>query len=473
MLGLFGSLSVASRSMQVQQQGIEVAGHNMANVNNPAYSRQRLAIQAASPVATPNGLVGAGSESSRILQVRNLLLDARITTESSVSGSLESQRQALQYAQANLGQQIDRQASGPEGAAAAAGIGSQHGIGESLSAFFDSLQKVSVQTSDPADRGLVLTRAQQLAERFRQTDSRLAELNQSLNQVVDESVAQVNNMLEDIARLNAQIGEAEVHGDGAANDIRDSRQSKLEELAKLVKFDAVSGPLGAVNIMIGGVIMVDSVVVRDRLEGYSDPAGHTLVRASAGNTPLNITGGRLHGAIESRDGPVQKLRDDLSLVAATLISEVNRIHQSGYGLDGSTGLDLFSGSGASDIRLNSAIDPTRLHTSANGEPGNNGTALALAQLSRQPQSALAGQTFGQSYTHIVANLGEALSGVNEQVTDQSVVTTMLSQQRASVSAVSLDEEMTDLLKYQRAYQASAQLVNTINNMLETVIGMVR
>src|SRR5262245_19129581 len=100
MLGLFGTLNLSMRSLQVQQQGIEVAGHNLANVNNPAYARQRVAITSATAITTERGFIeGTGADVATIQQIRNDILDGQIVNENSVTGSLEAQQQALQYAQ--------------------------------------------------------------------------------------------------------------------------------------------------------------------------------------------------------------------------------------------------------------------------------------------------------------------------------------------------------------------------------------
>lgn len=455
--------------MQVQQAGIEVAGHNMANVNNPAYARQRIAIQTTSPIKTEHGLEGTGATASHITQIRDLLLDAQIVSEDSVSGSLDAQQRGLQYAQANLSQTIDR-------AAGAAGANAQLGIGDSISGLFSAFQSLSTQPSSLTERDVVLTRANELAERFRLTDSRLDHLRQSLNTDVEGDVTKVNDILKDIARLNEQIGTAETLSNGVANDIRDTRQAKLEELARYVKFDTLSNNAGAVDITISGVTMVDGVGVRETLEAYETPDGKMMVRTASTDSDMDILGGSLHGAIEARDGAVQKLRDNLNALAASLISEINKVHRTGFGKDGTTGYDLFEGAGAADIRVNQALvaDPAKLHVSdTSGNVGNNGIALALARLEKTPQAALGNQTFSQSYARTVATLGESLSSVNEQIADQTVVTNMLSQQRDSLSAVSLDEEMTDLIKYQKAYQASAQVINIVNEMLDTVINIAR
>lgn len=470
-LGLFGSLNLAARSLQVQQQGIEVAGHNLANVNNPAYARQRVAIHSAGAIQTNDGFIqGIGADVAGITHVRNALLDAHMVSENSVTGSLEAQQQALQYAQADLGQEIDRRASGAEGAAAAGGLG-QHGIGDGMNDLFNSFQALSTQPSSTTQRDIVLTKAAQLAERFHATDERLAALNTSLNTSVETEVAGANALLTEIAQLNRNIVRAEMSSDGVANDLRDARQAKLEELGKIVKFETSEGAAGSVNISIGGVLMVDSTEVAETLETY-DVSGKTMVRAASTDAPLNITGGRIHGFIDARDTAIQALRDNLSSLASTLITEVNRLHQSGFGKDGSTGLAFFSGTNASDITVNSALTADKIAASDTaGEVGNNKIILALAQLKEAPQSALSSQTLSQNYSRVVAKLGADLDAVNQGVSDQAAVSNMVASQRDSISGVSIDEEMTDLLKFQRAYQASAKIVNVIDEMLLSIINM--
>jgi flagellar hook-associated protein 1 FlgK len=476
MLGLFGTLNMGARSLQVQQQGIEVAGHNLANVNNPAYARQRVQIQTATTIPTIHGLLeGTGADVASIQQVRNAILDDRVVNENSVTGSLEAQQQALQFAQSDLGQSIDSAASGAEGASAASVSGGQHGIGDSLNDLFNSFQGLSTQTTSSAQRDIVLKNAAQLADRFQQTDSRLASLHDSLNEGVESDVSQVNSLLGDIANLNKEIARAEISSNGAANDLRDSRQAKLEELGKLVKFDTSAGEAGAVNISIGGVTMVDTTVVSETLETY-DAGGNTMVRAASTDAPLDITSGHISGLMEARDGSVKELRDNLNTLASTLITEINQVHQSGFGLDGSTGLNFFQGTNASDISVNPTLasEPSKLAASdAAGEAGNNKIIVAMADLRTKQNAGLDNQTFTQNYSRVVAKLGADLSATNTQITDQNAVAQMVKTQRDSVSAVSIDEEMTDLLKYQRAYQASAQVVNTVNTMLETVLNMVR
>jgi flagellar hook-associated protein 1 len=476
MLGLFGTLQMGTRSLAAQRQGVEVAGHNLANVNNPAYARQRVTIQSSAQINSVNGPVGNGVDAVAIQQIRNDLVDQQLIGETSVGGSLEAQQRALQYAQANLGQQIDRLASGDSGAAAAAGIGGANQIAAGLGDVFNAFQSLSNNPTSLADREVVLMRASSLASQFQQVDARLGNLQNQLNESVTDDVAATNSLLEDIADINERILAAEGGSLGAANDLRDQRQSKLEDLAKLVRFDSSEGIGGVVNISIGGVAMVTASQVTDRLDTYDAGGGRLLVRGSLSGTQIEPTGGSLHGTLEVRDRTLGDLRTQLNDLAGTLITEVNALHASGFNLSGGAGNDFFTGTGAADIAVNTTLsrDPALLQASADASaPGNNRVALQLAQLGTQRLPALGGQTFSESYSRSVAALGTALNSVQQQLTDHGIVADMLQAQRDSFSGVSIDEEMTDLTRFQRAYQASAKLITTVDELLDTTINLKR
>jgi len=475
MLGLFGTLNLATRSLATQQAGTEVAGHNLANVSNPAYARQRMRIETSVTMLSSLGPQGTGADAISIERLRNGLLDGQIVAESSVLGSLSAQQQALQYAQANLGQRLDRHASGTDGAAAASGVGGALGIAESISSFFASLQSLSTNPTSLTDRQAVMLKAQDLATQFNQVSGRLGDVSNLLNRSLQGEVDQVNVAIADIASINGKIMAVEAGG-GSANDLRDTRQQRLEELAKLTAITTTEGRSGAIDIVIGGVAMTSGNSVIERLEAFDPGNGRLLLRAESTGTPVTTTGGSLQGTIEARDGELARLQSQLHDIASGLISRVNAVHGSGYGLAGTTGENLFSGTDASTITVNGLLldQPDRLQVSAvAGAVGNNEIALALARLADEPQAALGGQTFGQSYNQAVSRLGAALSSINGQIDNETAVSQMLARQRDSVSGVSLDEEMTDLIRFQRAFQASARLVSTVDEMLEIVMSLKR
>src|SRR5437773_1109042 len=179
MLGLFGTLSMANRSLQTQRNGTEVAGHNLANVNTPGYARQRVAIETSLPVPSDIGPQGTGADAVAIVQLRDALVDGQIVSETSVRGAYESKQQGLEFAQAALGQQIDRQATGAEGSAAASGVGGQHGIAEDLSDLFNAFQSLSTDPTSTSERQVLVGKAQDLATQFNQVSGRLSSLRAS------------------------------------------------------------------------------------------------------------------------------------------------------------------------------------------------------------------------------------------------------------------------------------------------------
>jgi flagellar hook-associated protein 1 FlgK len=475
MLGLFGTLNLATRALSTQREGTEVAGHNLANVNNPAYARQRLAISTSIAIPTALGPQGTGVESLAITQIRNELLDRQILSETSVHGSLSAQQRALEYAQANLGQVIDRHASGASGSAAAGGVGGEQGLAEDLSGLFNAFQGLSTNPTSTAERQVLLLKAQDLTTRLNQVDSRMADVNGHLNRSVESDVNAVNLAIADVAKLNAQIIRLEAGG-GTANDLRDLRNQRLEQLGELVDFTIAEQPSGSLDVVMGGVAMTAGSEVLEQLETYDPGGGQLLLRTRSSGTAIMPTGGSLHGTIDVRDGALATLRGDINTLAAELITQVNSVHSAGFGLGGTTGESFFTGTDAASIAVNPVLlaDPARIQASGvAGATGDNQTVLALAQLAEKPVAGLGNQTFTQSYGETVARAGQSLASVTAQLDSQNKVRQMLLRQRDSVSGVSLDEEMTDLIRFQKAFEASARLITVVDEMLDTVLNMKR
>ena len=473
MPGLFGTLYLGQQSLQVQRQGVEVSGHNLANVNNPAYARQRLHIQTLPPIRTTFGSVGTGAEVATIRQLRSSLLDSQLQGEFSVRGFLESNQSALQFGQAILGQTINSQAVGADGTT---GVGGQNGIAAGLSDLFNSFQGLATSPTSLPRRQAALQSAQDLASQLNQIDQRLGQLNVSLNKSVQTDVGMANDLITQIASLNQEIFNSEGGAPGSANDLRDLRQQRLEELSKLVSVQTTEQPNGMVNLSISGSSMVTGVAVNDTLQTYDPGTGNLLLRTTTGATPLTLTGGSIQGTIDARDGALQGLRDGLNTLASTLITEVNAIHNAGFSLTGTTGANLFIGNTAADIAVNAALlnDPSLLQASGvTGATGDNQAALALAQLANRQIAGLGNQTLASNYGQIATGLGQSLASVNNSLVDQDAVESMLLRQRDSISGVSLDEEMTELVKYQKAFEASARLITTVTEMIDTVINMKR
>jgi flagellar hook-associated protein 1 len=466
MLGLFGTLDMAARALSVQQEEMTISGQNVANVNNPAYADEQLDVSESTPLETQMGDEGTGIQMTGISESRDPLLDSQIQAEASVNGSLNAQQTNLQAAEAYLDEQISSTGSSPT-------PDSYNGLAADLSNLFDSFQSLSTDPSDTSLRQTALQSAQQIAAQFNQVSTQLSTVQANLNTSVQNDVASANQDLSAVASLNQQIVAAQGAG-GSADQLVDEREQTLENLAGLANFSTTAEANGSVDVSIGGVTMVSGGSLTDNLQTYTDSNGNQQVQAQNAGTHFTLTGGSIEGEITARDGALAGLQGGVNTLASQLITQVNTIYSAGYDLNGNTGQDLFTGTGASDIGVNSNVanDPAQFQAAGiAGAAGNNTVVLALAQLGSQNIAALNNQTFSGHYAQTVSDLGDSISTVNDQLNNSQAVTQMLTNERASTSGVSTDTEMTNLIQYQKAYEASAELITTLNEMMQTVVSM--
>ncbi|HYG21181.1 MAG TPA: flagellar hook-associated protein FlgK [Verrucomicrobiae bacterium] len=474
MLGLFGTLNLGTRSLQTQQAGVEVTGQNLANVNNPAYARQRIQIQTSLAIPSEHGPVGTGAEAIGVEQLRNGLIDAQIRSEQSVGGYWLAQQSGLSNLQLRLSEYLDRGAGSVNGSSDPSSPGSL-GLSSALTNLFNSFQAVSASPASLPHKQALISSAETLAKRFNEVAAGIGGVRDVLNTAIAGDVNSANALLGDIATLNDQIARAEMPAGGTANDLRDLRQQKLESLAKLVDFDTATASDGSLTVSIGGTEFVSGKHVTDRLAtfgrtGEFNGPDEIVVVSAKTQAVLGIQGGSIAGSIGMRDGSLEKLQEDLDTFASALIDEVNALHSSGP-----SGLDFFTGNSAATIGVNATLrdDPSQFQSSGSGASGDNSIALALAQLGGQKLGALGNLTLSDFFGKVTASVGHALSDATTQVTNFETISNALLRQRDAISGVSIDEEMTNLLTYQKAYQASAKIVSTVDEMLDIIINLKR
>jgi len=457
---------MGGQSLSVQQEATAIAGQNLANVNNPAYADEQLQIQEATPLETPTGEEGTGVDAVSITSMRDALLDAQIAAEGSVSGSLTSQQSALQEAEAYLDEELSSTSTSSSTSAAT----SSNGLTADLSNFFSSLQTLSTDPGNISDRQAVIQSAQQLTEQFNQVSSGLDTVTSDLNSSIQSGVTAANQDLSQIASLNQQIMEAQNSG-GTADQLVDEREKTIENLAGYVNLTTSAQSDGAVNVSIGGMTMVSGGTTLANLQTYTDGNGNLQVSGQyTGADPafaLTLSGGSIEGSITARDGTVATLGSSINGLATELINQVKAVYPGSF----------FTGSDAGSIGVNSTLvnDPSTFQTGTTGDTGDNRVVLALANLADKTITDAAtgfnNQTLSQYYSQAVGTLGSSLQSVNEQLANSTSVAQMLTTQRDSASGVDTDTEMTNLLQFQKAYEASAELISTVNAMLETLVTM--
>jgi flagellar hook-associated protein 1 len=187
-----------------------------------------------------------------------------------------------------------------------------------------------------------------------------------------------------------------------------------------------------------------------------------------------ITSGQLGGTIQARDQQIPALQNQLDTLAAGLANAVNGVQVAGFDLNGNPGTDLFNPppantTGAAASLSVAITNPSLIAASSDGTSGSNGNAQAMYALSNQP--IIDGQSPTNYYSGIVSNVGNATSNASAEQTASSQILQQLNDQLGTVSGVSLDEEAANMVQYQDAYQASAQVITTINDMMYAVINM--
>ena len=469
MSGLLSSLAANSKALSAQALGVEVAGRNMANVNNTNYARQRVLLGDRGTIMTASGPEGTGVEAMGVTQLRDSLLDQQVLREVSLKAALNTSQSGLQKAQAGLGEQIDSTSSS---ASSTSGADGSHGIAASLTNFFNAFQSFAGNPTDVGERQTLVQQAGILTDRIQLTDTRLAQTQSDLTAQATGDVATVNTDLQNIADLNAQIARLEVNAPGSAVDLRDERQAALEDLAGKISFETRPQPGHAGQLQVFAYDATGAEVVLVDGKNVTGPVtiNGTNVQAGAVPTTLALSGGSIKGALDTRDGAVQPLRDNIDKLAAQMVTSVN----AAYNPTGTTG-NFFdpAGTTAASIQLAAGLTAANLKASDGGAAGDNTVALAVANIANQTFSVAGGDlidgTLSQHYSSAVTDLGQTLSGVNSRVSDEENIEKLVRAQRDAVSGVSLDEETADLMKYQRAFQASSRVIQTIDSLLDTVI----
>jgi flagellar hook-associated protein 1 FlgK len=464
MSNIYGLLTIGQSALMTQQKAIDITGNNIANVNTPGYSRQRLTIKQNSPVRIDNLTMSTGVTADvGIQRFYDQFLGAQLNGENENLGRWEAQKQALEKAELMFDD------------------AESNGLSNAMSEFWNSWQDLSNNPSGVAERTSLVSAGQYLASTFNQTYNNLQDLQQDIDTHVTNIVGDVNDMVDRIAELNRKVVQVEVTGHNA-NDFRDERDQLVFDLSKLIDIQSFEDGDGNINVMVGnGKPLVDGTATWDL--STADSGGvQNVFWESSDSTTVDITGqlnsGELKGWIYARDDAIEGYLSQLDTLAATIIGQVNPLHAAGTTLDSviTTNVNFFSGSGATDIAVNSAIEAnTDLIAAAGageGLPGGNSTAVAIANL--QSAATMTGSsTFGAYYDALVGEIGADVQGANFNQAHQTTMVDNLSQYRQEVSGVSLDEEMVNLIQFQQAYNAAAKLITTADEMVDTLMGMVR
>ena len=461
-MGLSIGLDTGVSALRAAQLAVDTAAHNISNANTEGYSRQEVMFRSVPPPDSrytgniPSQQVGLGVEPGRIRRIRDGLLDLQYRDVRSLRDEYQARAAALEQLEVTLNEPSDQ------------------GLQALMTKFFNSVRELSSQPESVAARAATIEQGATLTASFNRVSTLLTNQRADLDTSVDVKVAEINAKAREVADLNAQIRVFTVAG-GQPNDLLDKRDLLLDQLAGLAGAKFTTGADNSVNVMIGTRALVDNTTV-NALATVADPGNNNLKKVifagDATATAAAITTGELRGIQDARDTRVTNMLNNMNTIAGTLITAVNAHHRAGFGLDNSTGLDFFTGTSAADMGINTALrdNPARLATSgAAGEPGNTDSARRLASVQTELLANGGTATLHDAYRSIIATLGVDTQQANLLVSNQGLVTQHLENARQSVAGVSIDEEMTNMIKGQRAYEAAARVIATVDEMLDTLV----
>jgi flagellar hook-associated protein 1 len=455
MSSLNASLAAALSGLIADQGAMEATTNNVANANTPGYSREEPVLVASDPVAVTPLTLGTGVTLESIESIRDPILESQIAQQTQSENQYSALSSALAQTQVNF-------------------TSTTGDIGTSISNFFDSINQLATNPSDLSLRQGVLTAAGNLATAFNTSANNLTQQQTNLDLGVVQQVSQVNQLSQQIAQLNGQIANLENLGQNAGTFI-DQRQQAIDQLSSLIDVSVIPADNSITLTTANGAPLVTGLQSY-QLTTQTNSAGLHEIYSGSNNITSEITSGQLGGTLQARDQAIPSILSQLDTLAAGIANSVNAVQTSGYDLNGNlaTNENLFNpppanGTGAAATLSVAMTDPSELAASSDGSQGSDGNAQAMYALSTS--GSIDGQNPSDYYSGVVFNIGNLASNASAEQTASQGILQQLNDQEASVSGVSLNEEAANMVQYQDAYQASAQVVTTINDMMYAVIQM--
>lgn len=508
-MSTFHGLEMAKRALSTQQAALYTTGHNISNANTDGYSRQRVNFNSSIPYPAVGknrpqipGQMGTGVEVGSVERIRNEFLDKQFRAENSRAGFWDTQSRALSRMEELLNEP------------------SKTGLSHTINEFWEALEDLSVDPSSDGARSVVAHRGLAVAETFNHLSETLHSIQDDLYQEMDTTVDHVNSLLSQINDINNQLKQIEPHG-YLANDLYDTRDVLIDELSEImsikVSYESVGGNAqdiaqGIVSIELAdrkGASLGEPIQLIDGSVDYNDgyfndfitlnPSSNTGAieeihfkdgegSSLAADDFIEQSIGSLGGLIDSFGynstdddgndvvkGHYPEMIDNLNKMAQAMADEFNRVHRLGLeeGAEGSQNffeIDEANAAGSITV-LQEILDNPELINANSGEGQDGENALELANVFSEiiVDGDLDGYSINSYFEHIIGVIGVDAREANRMSDNTGVLRSQVDEQRMSVSAVSLDEEMTNMLKFQHAYNAAARSMTAIDELLDRII----
>lgn len=463
-MSLGSIMSVGQSGLSVFQAASEITSENIANVNTEGYSRQRVIIATAPSLQSSGFPIGTGAQIAAVDRYYDGLLQKQMVNAQTNQGYDSATSGGLQQVEPAFNEIVS------------------DGLGSAITDFFGAWQDLSLNPAGVAERQNVLVRGQILVDNFHAVSTTLNTAISVQDAAMVPMVRDINSLVSGIATLNDQISQINLSS-GNANELLDKRDQLIRDLSQKIGITYVENANGTTDVNFadgGGALVTGSTAGTFSLAVVAGKNQVSLTPAGGVIGVVNPTKGELGATIDLRDTKIQGYLDKVDALANSIVDEVNTLHAAGYSPTDLVpgGINVFTPIGApagaaAAIVVNPALTPANIAAAQGATlPGDNSNAVAIAGLLKDT-TAMGGSTFSGYYNDLVSTVGLDVKTIKSTVALDEAFTKQLTTLRESNSGVSLDEELTNLVKYQRSYQASAKLINTATEMMDTVLGLIR
>lgn len=444
---------IAQRSLGSYQRAIDVTAHNIANASNPNYSRQRVNFGTEIPEINAGMIWGTGVRLESVERVRNQLTESQILNNRPKFSSNEKTSYLLG--------QVENVFSEP----------SELGLSNLINEFLNSWGELSVTPNSVPLRNSVVYSAQKLASKVVNIKESFDIIRTDISNEFKSNVTLINGYLKQIQSLNARIFEAKSSGVNP-NDFLDERDKLINELSNFANINVSYDDKNMATISIGGVFAADG---NDSIEfeAFEDD-GELLLRTAGSNNVVALKSGEMFALKDVYSNKMANYETQLDNVVDAIRDQVNSIHSTGYTIDNppQTGINFFLVTDSGKLVINSEIldDPYKIAVSSDGTNGNGDLAISISNIANK--KVINNLTISEAYSSIISGIGNNKQSADNMAATDKLVLEQLELQKASYSGVSIDEEMSNVIKFQRSYDASAKLIRVADEMLETILNMV-
>lgn len=491
----FYGLEIAKTALNISQRSIVLTGHNIANANTPGYTRQRI-VQTA--IVPSNGAakigtlskasIGGGVEVRVIDQIRSDYIDRQFRQANASLGYWNTRSEELQYVEAVLNEL------------------SKASVSSSMADFFKSISELSIDPVNEEIRTNVQQNALKMIETFHHYYNQLTELQSTYNDSMKVTVGEINDLLTSIADYNQQIHSFELSGQHA-NDLRDKRNVLLDELSGLINITYAEDASGYLSVSCGDEVLINHTTARflearPELTGVvSGTTGFYEIYFAETSDVFEYSDGKLKAYANLRDGNtadnvgIPYILESINTLARAMAQAFNDVHKQGYTrpygselsqkdinffnvpLDGD-GDEDYSLINAGNLSLSAKILENVNNIAAssqlidfgadNTQEGNNINALALLALTTSTSIPVVGN-FENFLKSTIVQLAIESSTAQKMAYSQKTIVDNLEDRRQSISGVSLDEEMVQMMTFQHAYAAASRVLTAIDEALDVLI----